>query len=115
MELAIPETILGDDVPRAVYFSIAILDHPFGFAAIFAALLASITLTAIWEEWVIWRLSSRPAGAGFFAAVLRANLYVLLLIMIVPAVLILPKRLRSPEFTAHRHNARVTQASNSAH
>ena len=83
-------------------------------AAIFAALLASITLTAIWEEWVIWRLSSHPDGTGFFAGVLRANLYVLLLIMIVPAVLILPKRLHSPDFTAHRHNTTVTQAPASA-
>lgn len=86
----------------------------FKLAAILTALLASITLTAIWEEWVIWRLSSRPDGMGFFATVLRANLYVLLLVMAVPAVLILPKRLHSPDFLAHRHNAAVTQASASA-
>jgi len=80
-------------------------------AAILVALLASITLTTVWEEWVIWRLSSRPDGTGFFATVLRANLYVLLLVMAVPAVLILPKRLHSPDFLVHRHNAAVTQAS----
>ena len=79
-------------------------------AAILVALLASITLTAIWEEWIIWRLSSRPEGKGFFPTVLRANLYVLLLVMAVPAALILPKRLHSPDFLAHRHNAAVTQA-----
>lgn len=79
-------------------------------AGVLVALLASITLTAVWEEWVIWRLSARPEGAGFFPTVLRANLYVLLFVMVVPAVLILPKRLHSPDFLAHRHNATVTEA-----
>ena len=78
-------------------------------AAIFLALLASMTLTTVWEEWVIWRLSSRPEGTGFFASVLRANLYVLLLVMAVPAVLILPKRLKSPDFIAKRHHTMVNQ------
>ena len=78
-------------------------------AAIFLALLASITLTTVWEEWVIWRLSSRPEGTGFFASVLRTNLYVLVLVMAVPAVLILPKRLKSPDFLAHRPNTAVSQ------
>ena len=70
--------------------------------AIFLALLASVTLTTIWEEWVIWRLSSRPDGPGFFEPALRANLYVLVLVMAIPAVLILPKRLKSPNFLAKR-------------
>jgi hypothetical protein len=78
-------------------------------AGIFLALFASMTLTIVWEEWVIWRLSSHPDGTGFFAAALRANLYVLLLVMLVPAVLILPKRLHSPDFLAQRHNAATTQ------
>lgn len=64
----------------------------------------------MWEEWVIWRLSANPEGMGFFATVLRANLYVLLLVMAVPALVILPKRLHSPDFLAHRLNAPVTQA-----
>ena len=78
-------------------------------AAIFLALFASITLSTVWEEWVIWRLSSRPEGTGFFAAALRANLYVLLLVMAVPAAMILPKRLQSPDFTAHRHHTVASQ------
>src|SRR5208282_2806852 len=77
--------------------------------AIFLALLASVTLTTVWEEWVIWRLSSRPEGTGFFGSVLRTNLYVLILVMAVPAVLILPKRLKSPDFLAKRHNTEVAQ------
>lgn len=72
-------------------------------AAILLALFASVGLTTIWEEWAIWRLSSRPAGRGFFPSVLRTNLYVLILVMAVPAALILPKRLKSPNFLAKRH------------
>jgi len=77
--------------------------------AIFLALLASVTLTTVWEEWVIWRLSSRPEGNGFFASVLRTNLYVLVLVMAVPAVLILPKRLKSPDFLARGHSTLTVQ------
>jgi hypothetical protein len=77
--------------------------------AIFLALLASVTLTTVWEEWVIWRLSSRPEGKGFFASVLRTNLYVLLLVMTVPAVLILPRRLKSPDFLAKHSSAAVAE------
>jgi hypothetical protein len=79
--------------------------------AIFLALFASVGLTTIWEEWAIWRLSSRPAGVGFFPSVLRTNLYVLILVMAVPAALILPKRLKSPDFLAKRH----VPSSDSAH
>ncbi len=79
--------------------------------AIFLALLASVTLTTVWEEWAIWRLSSRPVGTGFFGSVLRTNLYVLVLVMSVPAVLILPKRLKSPDFLVKRASAPVAQTS----
>jgi len=78
--------------------------------AIAFALLASLTLTTVWEEWIIWRLSSRPKGAGFFPTVLRANLYVLVAVMAVPAVLILPKRLKSPDFLAKRPSVTVAQS-----
>jgi heme/copper-type cytochrome/quinol oxidase subunit 3 len=84
-------------------------------AAIFLALLASVTLTTVWEEWVIWRLSSRPEGTGFFGSVLRTNLYVLVLVMAVPAVLILPRRLKSPGFLAERPSAAVSQTTDLAH
>ena len=78
-------------------------------AAILLALFASITLTTVWEEWVIWGLSSRPEGTGFFASVLRANIYVLVLVMAVPAVMILPKRLKSPDFTVQKHTSVASQ------
>jgi hypothetical protein len=85
-----------------LYWSIKLL-------AIFLALLASVTLTTVWEEWAIWRLSSRPEGTSFFGSVLRTNLYVLVLVMAVPALIILPKRLKSPDFLAKRPNAAVAQ------
>ncbi len=80
------------------------------FAAIAFALLASVTLTTVWEEWIIWRLSSRPKGKGFFPTVLRANLYALVLVMAIPAALILPKRLKSPDFLAKRHRIAIAQS-----
>ena len=82
--------------------------------AIFLALFASMTLTTVWEEWVIWRLSSRPEETGFFPSVLRTNLYVLVLVMAIAAVLILPKRLKSPDFLARRPKPVVRQTTASA-
>jgi len=70
--------------------------------AIALALGTSVTLTTVWEEWVIWRLSSRPEGTAFFTSVLRTNLYVLVLVMAVPAAIMLPKRLKSPDFLVRR-------------
>jgi hypothetical protein len=83
--------------------------------AIFLALLASVTLTTVWEEWVIWRFSSRPEGPGFFGSVLRTNLYALVLVMAVPAVLILPMRLKSPDFLVKHPSAAVAQTSVPSH
>ena len=81
----------------------------FKFAAIFFALLASVTLTTIWEEWVIWKSSALLGSPRFFPSVLRANLYTLLFVMLVPAILILPKRLHNPDFLGHHHHTAVTQ------
>jgi hypothetical protein len=80
-------------------------------AAIFLALLASVTLTTVWEEWAIWRLSSRPEGRGFFGSVLRTNLYVLIVVMAVPAALILPKRFKSTDFLAKHPSSSVAHKS----
>lgn len=80
-------------------------------AAIFLALVASVTLTTIWEEWAIWRLSSRPEDTHYFPTVLRANLYVLMFVMAVPAIVILPKRLKSPDFLAKRSESGIVEVS----
>jgi len=112
--LALAGILTGALVASCILFSVGrgtiethelVLYWVIKLTAIFLALLASITLTTIWEEWVIWRLSSAPEGIGFFSSALRANLYVLLFVMLIPAVLIIPKRLQSPDFLARRHNA----------
>jgi len=92
----------------ALYWTVKLL-------AIALALFASVTLTSIWEEWAIWRLSSRPDGSGFFASVVRTNLYVLILVLAIPAVLILPKRLKSPDFLARHPNGVVARAVSTSH
>lgn len=67
--------------------------------AVYLALLVSICLTSFWEEWVIWKLSgAKEAEFVFVKPVLRANLLVLLGIMMVAAAIMLPKRLKSPDF-----------------
>jgi hypothetical protein len=71
-------------------------------AAVYLALGASIALTTIWEEWVVWRLSGLPGDTEFFSPVLRTNLCVLLFVMAISAAVMLPKRLKSPDFLALR-------------
>jgi hypothetical protein len=67
--------------------------------AVYVALIVSIALTAFWEEWVVWRLSRcRTNEAGFAQPVIRANLLVLLLVMLVSAGFMLPKRLHARGF-----------------
>ena len=68
-------------------------------AAVYAAMIVSIALTSLWEEWVVWKLARRPAADGTFVKpVLRANLYTILLVMLYAAALVLPERLKSPNF-----------------
>ncbi len=76
-------------------------------SAIFLAMLASVTLTTVWEEWVIWSAASRVPGTQFLGSVLRTNLYILILVLVVPAAQMLPKRLKSPNFLARHLPAAV--------
>ena len=85
-----------DTRQMALYWLIKII-------AIAIALFASVALTTVWEEWTVWRLSSRSQGVSFFPTVLRANLYTLILVLLVPAAINLPKRLHSPDFLVKRH------------
>jgi hypothetical protein len=67
--------------------------------AVYLALIVSIVLTAFWEEWVVWKLSRCPADyAGYVQPVIRANLIVLFCIMLIAAIVMLPQRLKSPNF-----------------
>ena len=71
----------------------------FKLLAIYAALIVSIALTAFWEEWVVWRLSrSQPSDTAFVQPVIRANLLVLLAVMLISAGIMIPQRLKSPGF-----------------
>jgi hypothetical protein len=67
--------------------------------AVYLALIVSIVLTAFWEEWVVWRFSRCPADyAGYVQPVIRANLIALFCIMLFAAIVMLPQRLKSPNF-----------------
>jgi hypothetical protein len=67
--------------------------------AVYIALIVSIVLTAFWEEWVVWKLSRCPAEfTGYVQPVIRANLVVLLGVMIFAAAVVLPQRFKSPNF-----------------
>ena len=72
-------------------------------AYVYAALIISIGLSTLWEEWLIHRLARGAGGPGtYYAPVLHANLAALLVIMGWAAILMLPKRLASPSFLALR-------------
>ena len=65
---------------------------------VYPALAISIGLTTIWEEWLVFCLSGRPAGVSFFPAALRANLVTMLFLFAVAAAMVLPERLASRDF-----------------
>jgi len=67
------------------------------YAYIVCALLISMVLTTFWEEYVVWRMSGSD-GHAFVAPVFRANAIALFLIMLAAALIVLPQRLRSPDF-----------------
>jgi len=68
-------------------------------AAVYTALVVSIALTSFWEEWVVWKLSRSPVEfTGYVKPVIRANLVVLLCVMLLAAGIALPQRLKSPNF-----------------
>jgi len=68
---------------------------------LFVALVActGIVISAVLEESVIAELSRKRAGnVSFYTSVIRANYITLATILLVAAVAMLPKRLRSPGF-----------------
>lgn len=70
----------------------------FKVLAMILAVGVSILLSAMWEEWTVWKMSRREKETGFFVPVLRANLYTMLLVMLYGAILILPQRMKSNDF-----------------
>jgi hypothetical protein len=78
--------------------------------AVYLALIVSILLSVFWEEWFVWRVSRLPEEETFFAPVLRANIYVLLIIMVYAAAVVVPRRLSSPDFLVRLVRAIVAVA-----
>jgi len=72
------------------------------FLYVYLALIISIGLTVLWEEWVVFKLAKRSKSGvqNFYSAVLKANLVTLLVFMGAAAILMLPKRFASPDFLA---------------
>ena len=68
-------------------------------AYIYPALIVSIGLTTLWEEWLVyhWARGSKDC-TSFYPAVLRANLIMLLVLVGTAAVAALPQRLAAPDF-----------------
>ena len=68
-------------------------------AYIYPALVASLGLTTLWEEWLVSRWAPSAEGQpSFYGSVLRANLVMLLLILGLAAVAALPRRIATPGF-----------------
>jgi hypothetical protein len=68
-------------------------------AYLYPALLVSLGLTTLWEEWLVSRWALGPeAQTLFYASVLRANLVMLVLLVGLAAIAAVPKRLAAPDF-----------------
>lgn len=67
--------------------------------AVYLGLLFSISLTAFWEEWTVWRLSGcKATDLVFVKPAVRANLVVFLGLALYGAIVMLPARMKSPDF-----------------
>lgn len=64
-----------------------------------AAFGVSVFVTVLFEEWTIWKLADGSAsGKNWLAPVLHANLFAFLIAGGIAASIMLPKRMRSPNF-----------------
>ena len=82
---------------------------------IFLALLASVTLTTVWKNGSAGGSARARRAKGFSCPSSARICYILALVMVVPAALILPKRLKSPDFLAKRPSTTVAQRSAPSH
>src|SRR5262245_29671357 len=70
-------------------------------AYIYPALLISIAITSLWEEWEIFKgVQESSRQMHYYPAVLRANFITLLVLMTIAAVKTLPTRMQSADFLA---------------
>jgi hypothetical protein len=66
------------------------------FCYVITALVISIGLTTLWEEWIISKLSK--SDKSYLMSVLKVNLMAFFIIMAVLAAIAFPERLRSRDF-----------------
>ena len=92
------QQLLNSESPTWLYWLAKV-----GF--IYAAIIISIMLTTVWEEYIIARYMSKTvANADYFLPALKANLITMLAIMAYAAAMMIPKRLESPQFLAYLQN-----------
>ena len=83
-------SMVQDSASAALYWIVKIL-------AVYVGLTIGIALTAFWEEWIMWCFSrSAENDVSFVQPVIRANLIVLLGVMLISAAVIVPTRLKNP-------------------
>jgi len=68
------------------------------FLYVYTALLISIGLTTMWEEWVVAGLARDQAAPSFLPSVLKANLVTFAVVVTISAAMMLPARLRAHDF-----------------
>ena len=85
-------SMVQDSASAALYWVVKV-------AAVYVGLTIGIALTALFEEWIMWCFSrSAENDVTFVQPVIRANLIVLLGVMLISAAVIIPQRLKSPGF-----------------
>jgi hypothetical protein len=69
----------------------------FKVPVIYLALAIGLVLTGFWEEWIVWRLSNAEEDdLSFVRPVVRANLIVLVALMLISAAFLIPRRFKAP-------------------
>jgi hypothetical protein len=74
----------------------------FKVPVIYLALAIGLVLTGFWEEWIVWRLSNAEEDdLSFVRPVVRANVIVLVALMLISAAFLIPKRFKAPADDLH--------------
>lgn len=94
---AFSQSVLREHGSLTFYWAVKI-----GF--VFTGLLCGLFITVFWEEWVI----SRMTGGGDLSNIIAANVITLGFVSLYAAVVILPKRLESPNFLVDLFNRLMT-------
>lgn len=86
------QSIIAANEPLVLYWVLK-------FLYVYSALVISIGLTTVWEEWVVARsVHQTLGGASCYSSVLKANLVTSFAIFGYAAIMMLPDRVRSSDF-----------------